>query len=105
MFVFADNSAAAAAVPPQLRLHLQVKADNLINAPGLNLSFTDPEALMLTDESKAALRAAAYKGGALVPFAGWATPQGTPQGQLSNEVPFDRNGLLRTLTDLPGAWV
>lgn len=88
-----------------MHLHLQVKADNLINTTGLNLSFTDPEALVLTDDSKAALLAAAYKGAVLAPFAGWATLQGTPQGQLGNEVPFDRNGLPRTPTDLPGAWV
>jgi hypothetical protein len=76
-----------------------------MNTPGLDLAFTDPEALVLTDESKAALQAAAYKYAALGPFAGWGTPLGSPEGQLSNEVPFDRSGLPRTQADLPGAWV
>lgn len=85
---------------------LQVLAENFINTPGLNLAFTDPEALLLTEASKAALRAASYKAAVDVPFTTWTTPPfNTPIGVLDNTVPVDRNGLARGTSDLPGAWV
>ena len=81
-------------------------AENLINKPGLNLTFIDPESLVLIEESKAALRAAAYKAAVNVPFTTWATPPlATPPGQLVNTVPVDKNGASRGASDLPGAWV
>lgn len=81
-------------------------AENLINTPNLTLTFTDPESLVLTEESKAALRAASYKAAADVPFTNWDTPPlATPPGQLANDVPVDRNGAARGSADVPGAWV
>lgn len=78
----------------------------MFNIPGLeNLTYADPVNLVLTEASKAVLRAKAYKPAALAPFNGWGTPMGTPGGQLDNAVPYDRNGVPRTEGDLPGAWV
>ncbi|WIA19213.1 hypothetical protein OEZ85_003855 [Tetradesmus obliquus] len=83
-----------------------VLVDNLINVPGLNLTFTDPESLVLTDDSKAALRAANYKHAAEVPFASWTTGVETPPGVLDNTLPIDRDGSSRDGgSDLPGARV
>jgi hypothetical protein len=77
---------------------------NLINTPGLELSFTDPDTLVLTDASKAALSLAPYKPAAEVLFDSWSTPVDTPVGVLSNEVPVDRFGVPRSAAnDLPGA--
>lgn len=85
---------------------IQVLANNLINAPGLSLAFSDPQSLVLTEDSKAALRAASYRPAANVPFSTWATPPlATPPGQLANDVPVDRTGAARGAADLPGAWV
>lgn len=82
---------------------VQVQSENLINAPGLTINFTDGESLMLTQASKAALSMAPYKPAADVPFATWSTPVTTPAGQLANAVPLDRNGVARSLAnDLPG---
>jgi hypothetical protein len=93
-------------VPTAFHHLLQVLAQNLINAPGLNLTFTDPQSLVLTEESKAALRAAAYQAAVNVPFNTWATPPlATPVGQLNNEVPVDKNGAARGSSDLPGVLV
>jgi hypothetical protein len=81
-------------------------AENLINVPGLNISYADLETLALTEDSKASLRAAAYKHAAEVPFASWSTGVETPVGVLDNTVPFDRDGKARSSDgDLPGAWV
>jgi hypothetical protein len=83
-----------------------VLAENLINVPGLSLTFKDPESLVLTEESKAALRAASYKAAVDVPFTTWATPPFvTPIGQPDNTVPVGKNGVPRGSSDLPGAWV
>jgi hypothetical protein len=85
---------------------MQVLAENLINTPGLSLAFTDPESLVLTQQSKAALRAASYKAAVDVPFSTWATPPlATPVGELNNNVPIDKSGVARGSADLPGAWV
>jgi hypothetical protein len=84
---------------------LQVLVDNLINVPGLNITFTDPEALVLTPESKSALSLVPYKPAAEVPFGAWDTPLATPAGQLVNTVPGDKNGVLRSpANDLPGGF-
>lgn len=81
----------------------QVYDTNLINTPGLEVSFTDPETLVLTDTSKAALSVAPYKPATEVPFEAWSTPVDTPVGVLSNEVPVDRTGVPRgAANDLPG---
>jgi hypothetical protein len=78
----------------------------LINVPGLNITFTDPDSLVLTEESKAALRAANYKHAAEVPFATWGTGVETPVGVLENTLPYDKDGKDRSAgSDLPGAWV
>lgn len=93
-------------VPTAFHPLLQVLAQNLINAPGLNLTFSDPQSLVLTEESKAALRAASYQAAVNVPFNTWATPPlATPVGQLNNEVPVDKSGAARGSSDVPGAWV
>jgi hypothetical protein len=89
-------------VPPFI---VQVYADNLLNPPGVNITFTDPESLVMTEESKAALRTALYKYAVPVPFAEWSTPYATPAGELENVVPVDRAGVARTPNDMPGAWV
>lgn len=90
---------------PLVLYWVQVLAENLINAPGLSINFTSPESLVMTAASKAALRAASYKHAAEAPFAGWSTPIVTPTGQLANDLPYDRNGVPRSASDLPGAWV
>jgi hypothetical protein len=80
----------------------------LINVPGLNITFTDLDSLILTEDSKAALSLVPYKPAAEVPFGAWDTPGGlvTPAGQLVNTVPYDKNGIARSpATDLPGAWL
>lgn len=83
---------------------MQVLADNLINVPGLSLTFTDPESLVLSDDSKAALGLVPYKPAAEAAFAAWDTPLATPPGQLANAVLFDKNGVARSpAIDLPGA--
>jgi hypothetical protein len=80
-----------------------VYAENLINTPGVEVLFADPETLVLTEESKAILSMAPYKPTALVPFNDWNTPVETPAGQLVNEVPSDRNGVARSTSNvLPG---
>jgi hypothetical protein len=86
---------------------VQVLAENLINIPGLNITFTDPDTLVLTEDSKAALRAANYKHAAEMPFASWGTGVETPSGVLDNTVPFDRDGYARDPSGdlLPGARV
>jgi hypothetical protein len=85
---------------------MQVVAQNFINVPGLNITYADLETLVLTEKSKAALRAASYKHAAEVPFATWSTGVETPVGALDNSVPFDRDGNVRSAEgDLPGAWV
>jgi hypothetical protein len=81
----------------------QVYAENLVNTPGLEVSFTDPDTLVLTEESKAILSMAPYKPTALVPFNDWNTPVETPAGPLVNELPTDRNGVARSTSNvLPG---
>jgi hypothetical protein len=84
---------------------VQVYAENLINPTGITITFTDPESLVMTEDSKAALRAASYKYAVPVPFAEWGTPYVTPAGELDNAVPVDRSGAARTSSDMPGAWV
>lgn len=84
---------------------LQLLNENLFNVPGLDIAFIDTQSLMFTDATKAALSIAPYKPASQVPFAGWSTPVETPTGQLSNEVPFDRNGVARQQGNvLPGMW-
>lgn len=79
--------------------------ENLFNVPGLDIAFTDTQSLTLTDATKAALSIAPYKPASQVPFGGWNTPVETPTGPLSNEVPFDRNGVARQQGNvLPGMW-
>lgn len=85
---------------------VQVLAENLINVPGLDISFTDLQSLVMTESSKAALQAAGYKHAVEVPFSSWSTLIETPTGQLANEVPYDRAGAARSPdAELPGAWV
>lgn len=82
---------------------VQVYDTNLINTPTVDITFADPETLMLTEASKAALSLAPYKPAEEVPFALWSTPVDTPAGRLSNEVPVDRSGVPRAAgNDLPG---
>lgn len=58
---------ASLSLPP-VWPHTQLYDTNLINTPGLEVSFTDPETLVLTDASKAALSLAPYKPATEVPF-------------------------------------
>jgi hypothetical protein len=84
---------------------MQVLAENHINVPGLSLTFTDPDTLSLSPESKSALSLVPYKPAAEVAFGAWDTPLATPAGQLGNAVPGDRLGVRRAAAnDLPGAF-
>jgi hypothetical protein len=80
-----------------------VLAENHINVPGLAITFADPDSPALSPESKSALSLLPYQPAAEAAFGAWDTPLPTPQGQLENAVPFDKNGLARNpATDLPG---
>jgi hypothetical protein len=94
---------AAAATTAAVPLCIQVLAQNHINVPNLTITFSDPDTLTLTEESKSALSVLPYKPAAEAAFGAWDTPLATPQGQLANEVPVDRTGAARSASnDLPG---
>lgn len=82
---------------------LQLMSENLFNAPGLDIAFSDTQSLQLSEATKAALSMVPYTPSAAVPFASWSTPVETPTGVLANDVPFDRNGVARQQGNiLPG---